>query len=77
MEPNKSPSYDDNRDYFQIPEIQRKELLMEVLEKCCNSPQRTESDLLMEEVEEKMRAFPSPTGTTKKCGEAFTLHRGP
>ncbi|KAK4385705.1 hypothetical protein Sango_2694500 [Sesamum angolense] len=58
MEPNKSSSYDDNREYFQTLERQRKNFLWEILKKCDNGPKRIDWKLLSkEEVEEELRAL--------------------
>ncbi|KAL0420928.1 UNVERIFIED_CONTAM: hypothetical protein Slati_3115700 [Sesamum latifolium] len=38
MEPNESSSYNDNRDYFQALERQRKDFLRKILWKCDNGP---------------------------------------
>ncbi|KAL0367715.1 UNVERIFIED_CONTAM: hypothetical protein Sradi_3661600 [Sesamum radiatum] len=38
MEPNESSSYSENREYFQILEKQRQDVLREILWKCDNSP---------------------------------------
>ncbi|KAK4404252.1 Enzymatic polyprotein [Sesamum angolense] len=38
MEPNESSSYNDNREYFQILEKQRKDVLREILWKCDHGP---------------------------------------
>ncbi|KAL0377163.1 UNVERIFIED_CONTAM: hypothetical protein Scaly_0833900 [Sesamum calycinum] len=58
MEPNKSSSYNDNREYFQTLERQRKNFLWEILKKCDNGPKRIDwKSLTKEEVEEELRAF--------------------
>ncbi|KAL2243793.1 UNVERIFIED_CONTAM: hypothetical protein Sindi_0497300 [Sesamum indicum] len=46
MKPNESSSYNDNREYFQILEIQRREFLMESFDKCYNGPKRIDPNLL-------------------------------
>ncbi|KAL0313469.1 UNVERIFIED_CONTAM: hypothetical protein Sradi_5746200 [Sesamum radiatum] len=38
MEPNESSSYNENREYFQILERQRQDVLREILWKCDNGP---------------------------------------
>ncbi|KAL0317414.1 UNVERIFIED_CONTAM: hypothetical protein Sangu_2155700 [Sesamum angustifolium] len=38
MEPNESSSYNENREYFQTLERQRKNVLREILYKCDNGP---------------------------------------
>ncbi|KAL2252805.1 UNVERIFIED_CONTAM: hypothetical protein Sindi_0075200, partial [Sesamum indicum] len=40
MEPNEGLSYSENREYFQILKIQRKEFFTEILDKCDNGPKR-------------------------------------
>ncbi|KAL2243372.1 UNVERIFIED_CONTAM: hypothetical protein Sindi_0455200 [Sesamum indicum] len=58
MEPNESSSYSENREYFQILEIQRREFLMEILDKCDNGPKRIDPKLLTpEEEQEWLRNF--------------------
>ncbi|KAL2252603.1 UNVERIFIED_CONTAM: hypothetical protein Sindi_0055000 [Sesamum indicum] len=58
MEPNESSSCSENREYFQILEIQRREFLMEILDKCDNSPKRIDLKLLTpEEEQEWLRNF--------------------
>ncbi|KAL2232424.1 UNVERIFIED_CONTAM: hypothetical protein Sindi_1422400, partial [Sesamum indicum] len=46
MELNESSSYAENREYFQILEIQRREFLMEILDKYYNGPKRIDPRLL-------------------------------
>ncbi|KAL2252184.1 UNVERIFIED_CONTAM: hypothetical protein Sindi_0013100 [Sesamum indicum] len=58
MEPNESSSYSENREYFQILKIQRREFLMEILAKCDNGPKRIDPKLLIpEEEQEWLRNF--------------------
>ncbi|KAL2225740.1 UNVERIFIED_CONTAM: hypothetical protein Sindi_2949000, partial [Sesamum indicum] len=58
MEPNQSSSYFENREYFQTLEIQRREFLMEILDKCDNGPKRIDPKLLKpEEKQEWLRNF--------------------
>ena len=58
MKPNESSSYSENREYFQILEIQRREFLMKILEKCFNGLKRIDPRLLMpEEEQEWLRNF--------------------
>ncbi|KAL2226501.1 UNVERIFIED_CONTAM: hypothetical protein Sindi_2008800 [Sesamum indicum] len=58
MEPNESSSYCENREYFQTLEIQRREFLMEILDKCDNGPKRIDPKLLTpEEKQEWLRNF--------------------
>ncbi|KAL2252854.1 UNVERIFIED_CONTAM: hypothetical protein Sindi_0080100, partial [Sesamum indicum] len=53
MEPNESLSYSDDRKYFQILEIQRREFLMKILEKCYNDPKRIDPKLFTPEEEQE------------------------
>ncbi|KAL2235895.1 UNVERIFIED_CONTAM: hypothetical protein Sindi_1321700 [Sesamum indicum] len=58
MEPNESSSYCENREYFQTLEIQRREFLREILDKCDNGPKRIDPKLLTpEEKQEWLRNF--------------------
>ncbi|KAL2226547.1 UNVERIFIED_CONTAM: hypothetical protein Sindi_2013400 [Sesamum indicum] len=58
MKPNESSSYSENRKYFQILEIQRREFLMEILDKCYNGRKRIDPRLLTpEEEKEWLRNF--------------------
>ncbi|KAL2237555.1 UNVERIFIED_CONTAM: hypothetical protein Sindi_0947200 [Sesamum indicum] len=58
MEPNESSSYCENREYFQTLKIQRREFLMEILNKCDNGPKRIDPKLLTpEEKQEWLRNF--------------------
>ncbi|KAL2248425.1 UNVERIFIED_CONTAM: hypothetical protein Sindi_2694800, partial [Sesamum indicum] len=58
MEPNESSSYCENRKYFQILGIQRREFLMEILDKCDTGPKRIDLKLLtLEEKQEWLRNF--------------------
>ncbi|KAL2224615.1 UNVERIFIED_CONTAM: hypothetical protein Sindi_0473100, partial [Sesamum indicum] len=58
MKPKESSSYSENREYFQILKIQRREFLMEILDKCDNDPKRIDLKLLTpEEEQEWLRNF--------------------
>ncbi|KAL2252538.1 UNVERIFIED_CONTAM: hypothetical protein Sindi_0048500, partial [Sesamum indicum] len=58
MEPNESSSYCENRKYFLILEIQRREFPMKILDKCFNGPKRIDQRLLtLEEEKEWLRNF--------------------
>ncbi|KAL2240885.1 UNVERIFIED_CONTAM: hypothetical protein Sindi_0729700 [Sesamum indicum] len=58
MEPNESSSYSENREYFQILEIKRREFLMKILDKCYNGPKRIDPKLLTLDVEKEwLRKF--------------------
>ncbi|KAL2246207.1 UNVERIFIED_CONTAM: hypothetical protein Sindi_2888900 [Sesamum indicum] len=59
MEPNEcSVRYNENREYFQILKIQRREFLKKILGKCYNGPKRIDLKLLKpEEEQEWLRNF--------------------
>ncbi|KAL2243777.1 UNVERIFIED_CONTAM: hypothetical protein Sindi_0495700, partial [Sesamum indicum] len=58
MKPNESSSYSENREYLQILKIQRRDFLMEILDKCYNDPTRIDPELLtLEEEQEWLRNF--------------------
>ncbi|KAL2237554.1 UNVERIFIED_CONTAM: hypothetical protein Sindi_0947100 [Sesamum indicum] len=58
MELNESSSYCENREYLQTLEIERREFLMEILDKCDNGPKRIDPKLLtLEEKQEWLRNF--------------------
>ena len=58
MKSNESSSCSGNREYFQILEIQRREFLMEILDKCDNGPKRIGPKILtLEEEQEWLKNF--------------------